>query len=220
MQGIPVKVKNVNVYAYFNPIEPLQEQVIEGATGTYTVGTLTTNIFYNLDLNDDGKRVNPLNVHGRYYATFETEDGTKISTVWMFCLDNSDTPKFGRTVNMLHSNDADADIAATPAIIDPSQYIVLTPLHDITVTQLFPPPAIGERILIENGTGNIIGTRIGAPHLMGVAVNDGKQVGKFSPGMKRIVISGKTDKGELISRTNLTVISNDKPAIFLRTFPS
>lgn len=217
MQGIPVKVKNVNVYAYFNPIEPLEEIVIEGATGTYTVGTLTTNIFYNLDLNDDGKRVNPLNVHGRYYATFETEDGTKITTVWMFCLDNSDMPKFGRTVNMLHSGD---DVAATPAVVDESQYIKLTPLHDITVSQLFPPPAIGQRVLIQNGTGNIIGTRIGTPHLMGVEVDSGDRIGKFTPGMKRIIISGRTDSGELISRTNLTVISAGNPAIFLRTFPS
>lgn len=219
MQGIPVKVKNVNIYAYFNPTEPLQELVIEGATGTYSVGTLTTNIFYNLDLNDDGKRVNPLNVHGRYYATFETMDGKKVTTVWMFCLDNSDTPRFGRTIRLLHSNDDDAH-AATPAIVDQSDYIILTPLHDITVSQLFPPPAIGQRTLIENGTGNIIGTRIGTPHLMGVAVDNGDVVGKFTPGMKRIIITGRTDKGELISRTDLTVISNGKPAIFLRTFPS
>ena len=219
MQGIPVKVRNVNIYAYFNPTEPLEELVIEGATGTYTVGTLTTNIFYNLDLNDDGKRVNPLNVHGRYYATFEYEDSSKpITTVWMFCLDNSDTPRFGRTINLLHSNDADA--AATPAVVDESDYIRLTPLHDITVSQLFPPPAIGQRTLIENGTGYIIGTRIGTPHLMGVEVDSGDVVGKFTPGMKRIIISGRNDDGELITRTDLTVISNGKPAIFLRTFPS
>ncbi|WP_430410954.1 hypothetical protein [Kordia sp.] len=219
MQGIPVPVKNVNIYAYFNPTEPLQELVIEGATGTYTVGTLTTNIFYNLDLNDDGKRVNPLQVHGRYYATFEYEGSKKsITTVWMFCLDNSDTPKFGRTISLFHSDDAND--TATPAIVDQSDYIKLTPLHDITVSQLFPPPAIGQRTLIEHGTGNIIGTRIGTPHLMGVEVDNGELVGKFAPGMKRIIISGRTDSGELISRTDLTVISNGKPAIFLRTFPS
>ena len=217
MQGIPVPVKNIRIYKYFKPTEPIQELIIEGATGTYTVGTLTTNIFYNLDLNDDGKRVNPLNVHERYYATFETMDGKPTTTVWMFCLDNSDTPRFGRTINMLVNDDVSH---ATPAIIDPSDYIRIAPLYDITVSQLFPPPAIGQRTLIENGTGYIIGTRIGTPHLMGVEVDNGDYVGKFAPGMKRIIITGRTENGELITRTDLTVISNGKPAIFLRTFPS
>lgn len=217
MQGIPVPVKNIRIYKYFKPTEPIQELIIEGATGTYTVGTLTTNIFYNLDLNDDGKRVNPLNVHERYYATFETMDGKPTTTVWMFCLDNSDTPRFGRTINMLINDDVSH---ATPAIIDPSDYIRIAPLYDITVSQLFPPPAIGQRTLIENGTGYIIGTRIGTPHLMGVEVDNGDYVGKFAPGMKRIIITGRTENGELITRTDLTVISNGKPAIFLRTFPS
>ncbi|MGH1384845.1 hypothetical protein [Kordia sp.] len=217
MQGIPVPVKNIRIYKYFKPTEPIQELIIEGATGTYTVGTLTTNIFYNLDLNDDGKRVNPLNVHERYYATFETMDGKPTTTVWMFCLDNSDTPRFGRTINMLVNDDVSH---ATPAIIDPSDYIRIAPLYDITVSQLFPPPAIGQRTLIENGTGYIIGTRIGTPHLMGVEVDNGDYIGKFAPGMKRIIITGRTENGELITRTDLTVISNGKPAIFLRTFPS
>ncbi|MEM6718215.1 MAG: hypothetical protein AAF611_02770 [Bacteroidota bacterium] len=135
MQAIPVPVKNVTIYAYFNPTEPLQEIIIEGATGTYSVGTLTTNIFYNLDLNDDGKRVNPLKVHGKYYATFETDDGKKeskkIVTPWMYCLDNSDTPSFGRTVSML-KDESEAQAAVAPsASLDESDYIRLAPLYDI-----------------------------------------------------------------------------------------
>ncbi|MCG8331355.1 MAG: hypothetical protein MI974_26930, partial [Chitinophagales bacterium] len=39
MQPIPVKVKNVNVYAYF-PNQPLIEEVITGASGTFS-GALT-----------------------------------------------------------------------------------------------------------------------------------------------------------------------------------
>lgn len=219
MQAIPVPVKNVTVFAYFKPTEPLEEVIIEGATGTYSVGTLTTNIFYNLDLNDDGKRVNPLKVHGRYYAVFETEDGKRIVTPWMFCLDNSSTPKFGRTVSMLHEHTEAQAAVATPAIVDESDYIRLAPLHDITVSMLFPPPQIGQEILIENGVGFIIGTRIGTPHLMGIEVVDGDYVSKFYPGMKNIIASGKTDKGESYSRQHMTVISAGKPAIFLQQFP-
>ncbi len=218
MQAIPVPVKNVTVYAYFNPTEPLEEVVITGATGTYAVGTLTVNVFYNLDLNADGKRVNPLNIHGRYYATGETMDGKTFTTPWMYCLDNSDTPRFGRTITLLHPNDHPQISAVAPASVDPSEYIKLSPLTDITVSQLFPAPAIGQQTLIENGKGNIIGTRIGTPHLMGVEVDSGDPVGKLVGGMKDILISGKTEDGKPFSQIGLTVISAGEPAIFLKEF--
>lgn len=219
MQAIPVPVKNVTVYAYFNQTEPLEEVIIEGASGTYSVGTLTTNIFYNLDLNDDGKRVNPLQVHGRYYAVGETNDGKKFVTPWMFCLDNSDMPKFGRTVSMLVDKHEAHAAVATPAVLGESDYIRLAPLHNITVTRPFTPPQIGQEILIENGLGFIISTRIGTPHLMGIEVVEGNRVSLFRTGMKNIIASGKTDNGEPYSRQNLTAVSNGEPAVFLETFP-
>ncbi|MBC8754259.1 hypothetical protein H2O64_06215 [Kordia sp. YSTF-M3] len=219
MQAIPVKVKNVTVYAYFNPIEPLEEVIITGATGTYSVGTLMTNIFYNLDLNADGKRHNPLNVHGKYYATGETSDGTKFTTPWMYCLENDATPTFGRTVSMLHSKHDIQNATINSAEADPSDYITLGPLTDITVSQLFPAPEIGQLLLIENGKGNIIGTRIGTPHLMGVQVDSGDRVGRLVGGMKNIIITAKTKDGKPFSQIGLTTISAGKPAIFLRLFP-
>ena len=218
MQAIPVPVKNVSIYAYFDPTEPIEEIVIEGASGTYAVGTLTTNVFYNLDLNDDGKRVNPLNVHSKYYAVGETEDGKKFTTPWMFCLDNSSSPKFGRTISLFDANDNPEYTPAAPAVVDASEYIRLAPLYDITVSHLVEPPAIGQEVLIQNGKGYIIGTRIGTPHLMGVEVDSGDRTSRFFAGLKNIIITGKTEKGTLISRQNLTVVSAGNPALFLEEF--
>jgi hypothetical protein len=219
MQPIPVKVKNVSVYAYFDPTMPLSEEILSGASGTYSVGTLIRNAFYNLDLDNEGKKENPLKVHGKYYAKGETETGEPFQTPWMYCLDNSDQPKFGRTIRFGEpDNDA---INGVGFDVKPSQYITLSPLTNITVTQQFPPPAIGEELLIENGEGHVISTKTGTPHEMGVEVSSGTRVGRIVPGAKNIMISGTihTPDGEHIYIVSgLTVISGGEPAIFLKEF--
>jgi|TARA_B110000090_G_C13042945_1_gene316392 hypothetical protein len=48
MQPIPIKVKNATIYQYFNPLEPLTEVILTDGTGTYSLGTLGLNAFYNL----------------------------------------------------------------------------------------------------------------------------------------------------------------------------
>ncbi|WP_298904296.1 hypothetical protein [uncultured Psychroserpens sp.] len=217
MQPLPVKVKNVSVFAYFNPNEPLSEVILTGASGVYSVGTLMTSIFYNLDLTDEGRKENPLNVHSQYYATGETESGDKFTTPWMYCLDNSNQPKFGRTKTLVASS---ADSHVDEATVNESDYIKLGALTDITVSQLFPPPAIGQRLLIENGSGNIIATRVGTPHEMGVQVDSGRRIGEISSGMKRIIISGKTKDGDRFSQTGYTAVSGGDPAIFIKQFPN
>ena len=216
MQPIPVKVKNVTVYAYF-PNQPLIEEVITGASGTYSVGTLLTSVFYNLDLTNGGTRKNPLVVHGKYYATGETESGEKFTTPWMYCTNNSDQPEFGRTIKLAASN-ADAANVSLP-MGDESGFIKLGPLTDITVSQEFPPPAIGQRTLITNGNGYIIATKIGTPHEMGVQVDSGDRLGQIVVGSKGVIITGTTQDGRRFSQVGLTVVSGGQPAIFLKEFP-
>lgn len=215
MQPLPIKVKNVTIYAYFNPIEPLSEVVLENASGTYSVGTLGLNSFYNLHIEDKGKEVNPLNAHAKYYATGETESGEKFTTPWMYCINNSNQPEFGRTIRMMsEGNGSDLGVNLT----DESGFITLGKLSDITVTEQFTPPAIGQRTLITGGAGNIIATKIGTPHEMGVRVDSGERYGEFSVGSKYIMISGKTANGDTFSQMGYTVISNGEPAIFLKEF--
>lgn len=216
MVPIPVKVKNVTVYKYFDPREPLEEVIITGASGTYSVGTFGLSVFYNLDLTDGGKRVNPLDVHQRYFATFENEDGSLFTTPWMFCTDNSDQPTFGRTVTVGSSNNDVAEVGNV--VSNQDDYIKIAPLTNITVSQLFPPPAIGQLTLIQNGKGFIIATRTGTPHLSGIQVDSGDRVSPLYNGMNNIIITGTTTEGKLYSVTGYIVVSAGQPAIFLDNF--
>lgn len=216
MQPIPIKVKNVTVYMYINPTEPLSVVILSNASGTYSVGTLGLNSFYNLNLDDKGKETNPLNVHGKYYAVCETQTGETFTTPWMYCLNNSDSPEFGRTIKMVSPTNSNADLAVPVA--NTSGFITLGALTDITVSQLFTPPAIGQRTLISGGKGNIIATKIGTPHEMGVKVESGERFGTIPVGGKHIIISGKTKSGDTFSQTGYTVISGGEPAIFLKEF--
>ena len=217
MQPIPTKVKNVTVYRYFNPNEPLSEVISTGGSGTYSVGTLGLSVFYNLDLNSVGTEKNPLTPHGKYYATFETEFGHHVTTSpWLYCLDASKQPKFGRTVRMLATDANDNGVHAVEG--QNYDFITLGALTDITVSQSFPSPAIGERLLITNGKGNIICTRTGTPHEMGVQVDSGDRFGAFIEGSKNIMITGKTKDGSNFSQSGYTVISGGRIAVFLQEF--
>lgn len=214
MQSLPIKVKNVTIYAYFNPTEPLSEVVLENASGVYSIGTLGLNSFYNLNLDNEGKKVNPLNIHSKYYATGENENGDKFTTPWMYCLSDSDKPEFGRTISMGSTGNVHPEVSTG----DDSGYIQLGKLTDITVSEQLMPPAIGERIFIRNGSGNIIATKFGTPHEMGVQVDSGERTSVIPVGTRNIMISGKTEKGTTFSQSGMTVISNGKPAIFLHEF--
>ncbi len=215
MQPIPQKVKNVNVYPYIDwkggGVGPVILPVVEGASGTYAVGTLITSVFYNLDLTSVTQKTK-LVVHQRYVAIGETEDGTSFTTPWMYCTNAGDNPEFGRTINLLKP---ELDAINTEILPD---YIILGPLTDITVTQSFPPPAIGEILLIENGKGNIIATRTGTPHEMGIEVTGGNRVGQLRTGLKNIMISGKNKDGKTVTMGNLTCLNPNDPAIFLHQF--
>lgn len=217
MQAIPVKVKNVNVYPYVDwsggGVGPVILPVVEGASGSYAVGTLIMSAFYNLDL-DSVEQSSQLVMHQRYVAMGETEDGTPFTTLWMYCTNTGNQPQFGRTIRMSQqdSETINMDGAVLPA------YITLGALTDITVSQLFPPPAIGELMLIENGSGNVIATKTGTPHEMGVEVIGGERFGTLRAGMKNIMITGKNKEGKTFTMGNLTCLSPKEPALFLQEF--
>ena len=104
MQPIPIPVGNVNVYPYVDwpphaGIGPAIPPVIEGASGTYSVGTLGTQVFYNLDLKG-GERKGPLHVGGKYVAWAESEGGP-FQTPWLLCTSAGDEPTFGRTTGLV-----------------------------------------------------------------------------------------------------------------------
>lgn len=215
MQPIPVKVKNVNVYPYIDwnggGVGPVILPVIEGASGTYAVGTLLMSVFYNLDLDLQTQKPK-LGIHQRYVAIGETEDGTPFTTPWMYCTNNSSQPEFGRTITLNKQESVAINVGSVPP------YITLGSLTDITVTQSFPPPAIGEILLIENGSGNVIATRTGTPHEMGIEVTEGNRLGKLVAGMKNIMITGKNKDGKTVTMGNLTCLDPNEPALFLRQF--
>jgi hypothetical protein len=217
MQPIPVKVKNVSVYPYLGvSIGPVVEPVLTGAGGTYSIGTLGMSVFYNLDLSG-GKLSGTLGIHQQYIAQGQYEDGSPFISVWMYCLDNSSKPRFGRTVYMQNEMSAPG-VENSPGAISVPPYIVLAPLTEVTVSQLFPPPAIGQLLLIDKAKGNIIATKVGTPHEMGVEVTGGKRTGQLHNGMSRIIISGKTKDGHMYTASGLTCVSAADPAVFFKLF--
>jgi hypothetical protein len=217
MVTIPVKVKNVSVYPYIDVIGhgPVVEPVLTNGTGLYVFGTFMTCSGYSLDLGSADQQ-SPLYVHDKYYATYEDEQGRTATTGAMFCTEKGPAPKFSMSKCLpmpIHQGDDMVEHLSVPP------FNVLTPLTDVTVSQLFPAPAIGQISLITGATGNIIATQFGTPHLMGVEVKGGMRSDQLRLGMGRIIITGKLPSGKLYTATHETCVSIGDPAVFFRTFP-
>jgi hypothetical protein len=225
MTPIPVTVKNVSIYPYINwPNHgghgPVVLPLLTGGEGTYSVGTLFTSVFYNLNISSG--TLHPENgtieLNGRYTAVGQYEDGSSFHTaVWEFCIETGSSPKFGRTISHAQSNQSMADESKSLVGWVPP-YGILGPLTDITVTYstLLDPIVIK---LIENGSGNIIYSLYGTPHIMGVKVDSGTRVGVLRNGMQNINIIGTTSAGTRYSAIDLTCLDAGDPAIFFRLFP-
>ena len=213
MQPIPQPITNVSVYPYI-PQAPIQVQpVYEGGDGTYSVGTLLTHVFYNMDLHG-GSVVGQISKGATYYAMATASDGTVFQTHWMYCLTDGDSPTFGLTKNLVNPTEVAPTIGAADG-----PYIDLGAMVDVSVSQPFKPPAIGVLGLISNANGEQISTRVGTPHLMGFKVdNPGSNL--LHKGMDRITVTGKrASDGQELTYTNLVCVDAGNPAVFLQRFP-
>ena len=234
MQPIPTPVTNVTVWPWIDwpqhgGLGPVIMPVITGAGGSYSVGSLLTHVFYTLDLTDVTPAY-PLKLGGRYHATVECDDGTILNTTWMTCTMAGDSPVFDRTVTTGQDPGAsptdapstvpERQVSTLPPTTSVDQLIMLTPLTDMTVWQVFQPPAIGSMELLSGADGHYTSTRVGTPHLMGFTVDHSADASRLHVGMRRIGVSGKRrDNGALVSMENLTCENAGDPAILLQAFP-
>ncbi|BDD06355.1 hypothetical protein [Aureibacter tunicatorum] len=211
MQPIPQKVHNVSVYVYipYAPIE-VPPSGIDGV-GEYSVGTLMTQVFYNLNLSslNDSKVEKGM----MYYAVCTLENGSTFTTPPMYCLEAGDAPKFGLTKDLLkegHGQPYSIEGNATP-------YNILADLEQVEVSYALSAPQIGTVELISNATGKLIATKIGTPHLMGFMI-DGSNPNLY-PGLDNLSVCGidvKTEKK--ICHGNLKCVDASNPVVLLQNF--
>ena len=213
MTPIPQPITNVTVYPYITaPIELMP--VIENATGTYSVGTLTTHVYYNMDLHG-GDRTGKLEKGGAYFAEATDAAGNRFRTHWMHCTDAGDSPTFGLTQNLLHPQQTAPNFP-----IGDGPYIHIEELVDFTTMINFKPPAIGEMEINLGKAGWLIGTRTGTPHVNGFLIENPTLPNFYAVGSRNISISAQSKKsGKTVSYDNLTLVSaNSKEAVFLQQF--
>ncbi len=213
MIPIPQPITNVSVYPYTTaPIELMP--VIENASGTYSVGTLTTHVYYNMDLHG-GERHGKLEKGGAYFAVATDKSGKSFRTHWMHCTDDGETPSFALTNNMAMQN------ATAPALpLTEGNYIHIEELCDFTTIINFTPPAIGSAEVTLGDNGWLIGTRTGTPHVNGFLIKNPELPKFFAVGSKNISISAKSVKtGQIVTYSNLTLVSADADeCVFLQQF--
>ncbi len=222
MPQFPLKLTNVSVFPYFiwpkdGGIGPVMMPLLTGGEGEYEIKILGGNFYYNAEvwggkLHPDAGRIV---LHGKYIITGIDKDNKRVDLPWEFCTEaGNDKFNFGRTISLgKQANSSDTDAGTEPLTLSVPRYGILGSLTDINASIFgdLDPLVIP---LIENGKGNVIYTKVGTPHLMGIRVDSGTIVNKLRQGMSNITISGKTADGKLYSVTHQMCYTTEFPVIF------
>lgn len=213
MQPIPQPITDVSVYPYYPGIPIPVKPVLTGASGTYSVGTLITSAFYNMDLHG-GKAEGTFRKGGTYYALATDASGKQFEAHWMYCTETGASPEFGLTRNLSQSNVT----APAPSLAEESKYIKLEALEDFTNLHTLTPPAIGTFELTLGKTGWLISTRVGTPHRMGFLIEKPDIPSWITVGGYSVSVSAKTaSDGKEVGYDHLTLVEADATqAVFLR----
>jgi hypothetical protein len=208
MEPIPQPVTNVSIYPYL-PDQPIEvPPVFVNGRGTYSVGTLTTYIFYNLDLNSGSPQHGGVTAGTRYLARGQDAQGKPFQAPWMHCLQGGETPRFGRTIHMLGQADA------TTAEPDIAYRIYL---GDVNVSLYVNPTEPLEVPLIEGGKGIATFAGLLPGGRWSAVVSGGKRVNQLSKGM-RVTINGTNVNGGKPFHIPAVLVTEDAgdPATFLQ----
>ncbi|WP_146131780.1 hypothetical protein [Chromobacterium amazonense] len=221
MTPIPSPVTQVRVYPYIPDASIIVPPVFTGGAGTYSVGTLTTNIFYNLDLNSGEAIHSGPHAGNHYYAVCKDSSGNDFTTPWMTCLKGGPQPQFGRTIHLLHAAHGPATDTNSNQTVSNPDIVHQIHLSDISVNAYVSATEPLMIPLIEGGQGiaTFAGLLPGAT--WSVSVTGGERVNPLHVGMS-VTISGSnvsTGKPLHIPAVLVTKEIGD-PAIFGQIRPS
>lgn len=209
----PLPITDVTVYPYTTaPIELMP--VLENASGTYSIGTLATHVFYNLDL-QGGKHVGKFEKGGIYFAQATDAAGNSFRTHWLHCTDDGKYPSFGLTQNLLHPQ-----LTSPNLPIGDGPYIRIERLVDFTTVINSDLPAIGTTEIDLGKSGWLIGTRTGAPHVNGFLIDDPNLPKFYAVGSRNISVRARSEEsGNTVGFDKLTLGSaNSQECALLQQF--
>lgn len=207
MQPIETKVSNVQIFPYIPDAPIVVPPVFVNGSGTYSVGTLTSHAFYNLDLTSGRMQNGGVQAGQRYYATFPGANGEQVTTPWMHATRGGEQPQLARTIDMLGGT-----IEPAAGSSDIAYQLHLT---DVYVSLHHDPREPIEIPLIEGGTAVATFAGLLPGGSWSVSVSGGQRVNPLRVG-SAVNIRGKlinTEKPYSIPAVLVTTDAGD-PAVF------
>lgn len=216
MEPIPTKVHDVKVYPFIGAPVEVPSVFVDGK-GTYAVGSLTTHLFYNLDLAAGKSQHGGVHAGNRYYAIGTGEDGKSFETPWMTCTRGGDAPQFARTIDALGGG-SEAEAAAS----QPSHSDIAYQIHlkDVFVQLAHDPREPIVIPLIENGKAIATFAGLLPGGSWSVAVAGGNRVNPLQVGARVTIGGRRIDTGKPFAvPAVLTTRNAGDPAYFVQLGP-
>lgn len=210
MTPIPTPVKNVRVFPYIPDSPIIVPPVFVSGAGTYAVGTLGMNVFYNLDLTSGEAQNSGVHAGVKYYAVGLDQEGKEFTTTWLTCTKGGAQPQFGRTTHFG---------PFTPGAEQEAHADIIYSIHlsDVAVNVFIPPCEPLFIPLIENGKAIATFAGLLPSGTWTVSVTGGERINPLQDGAT-VTISGTnvaTDKPFHIPATFVTKDAGDL-AVFVQ----
>ncbi|AUH50347.1 hypothetical protein CXB49_05750 [Chromobacterium sp. ATCC 53434] len=218
----PQPVTQVRIFPYIPDSHIIVPPVFVSGAGTYAVGTLGMNVFYNLDMNSGEAQNGGPQAGSKYYAIGKTSEGKEFTTTWLTCLKGGPTPQFGRTITHGRRASTAAPTASDHAVSTASGFnedIAISHqvhMEDVVINAYIHPTEPLMLPLIADGKG--IASYV--PHgSWSITVTGGERVNPLQVGM-RVTAHGTnvaTGKPFFIPAVLVTE-STTEPAVFIEGY--
>ncbi len=205
------RVTDIQVFPYFGSVSLEVSPCLSATDGSYARGGVEVMAYEALNVEGTFVDVG-LQAGATYVAACKNDAGVPIQTHWMYCTQVAPDPAFG-----ISRNHRVPGIYAPAPFLDTSLFVSLEPLRDIVGVDAQRPTDLGVSEFKLSNTGDLIATAFGAPHALGIRIEDPFLPPHFLTGARNLSILAKSGRtGQSFGLTGLKCVSASSPAIFIQ----
>ncbi|MEJ6395549.1 hypothetical protein V8J82_19980 [Gymnodinialimonas sp. 2305UL16-5] len=200
----------VEVFPYYADVPLEVAPCLTSGEAEYIRGTLNDMAYEGLKILSSAPQAHFL-TGATYVALGRDERGAQIQTHWMYCTQTTPVP----TLAVARNHSTPGVFAPAPHI-DQSLLLSLEPLEEIIGVSSYLPSNLDAVEFRLGLSGDLISTAFGAPHAMGIRVNDPFLPPHFLTGARHLTITARSSRTkQSIGLHQLVCVQASDPAVFL-----
>lgn len=202
---------DVELFPYYADIPLEVPPYLSAGEAEYVRGTVNGLVYEGLKVSKSTAH-EELQTGATYVALGRDGQGTQVQTHWMYCTQTAPIPTLA-----ISQNHGTPGVFGPAPHLDRSLFVTLEPLGDIMGVSSYLPSHLDVFEFKLGASGDLISTAFGAPHVMGIRINDPFLPPHFLTGARRLTITARSRRTrQSIGLTDLICVQSSDPAVFLQ----